>query len=164
MNIFICRHTQVHNPNKVVYRRLPGYHLSKEGEIQAKQMGDFLKKYRIKEIFTSPLERCVQVSDIIKKTIHNPEIKIHQKDYLNEWDNGERTEDIAKRMELITKDYKNNRVYVSHKDPIRVFLNDITKQPLRELDRWECPHGSIYRITVKDEISAKLIFTPEDEE
>jgi broad specificity phosphatase PhoE len=162
MNIFICRHAQVHNLNKVVYRRLPGYHLSKEGETQARQMGDFLKKYRIEEIFTSPLERCVQVSDIIKETINDSEIKIYQKDYLNEWDDGERTEDIAKRMRLIMKDYRNNRVYVSHKDPIRVFLNDITEQPLRELDRWACPHGSIYRIMIGDKISVKLIFVPED--
>ncbi len=163
MNIFICRHTQVHNPKKIVYRRLPGYRLSKNGERQAKEIGLFLKKYKIKEIFTSPMERCVQMSKIIKEIINDPKIKIYYKDYLNEWDEGERTIDIAKRMRFILRGKKNNRIYVSHKDPIRVFLNKITNQPLRELDHWDCPHGSIYKITIRKRILAKLVFTSKKE-
>jgi len=161
MNIFLCRHTQVHNPKKIVYRRLPGYYLSKQGEVETKKMGLFLKKYKIKEIFTSPMERCIQVSEIIRETMDDPGIKIYRKDYLNEWDEGERTADIARRMKSILRGKKNNRVYVSHKDPIRVFLNEITNQPLRELECWDCPHGSIYRITIGKRILAKLVFTPQ---
>jgi len=163
MNIFICRHTQVHNPKKIVYRRLPGYYLSRNGERQAREMGLFLRKYKIKEIFTSPMERCVQVSKIIKETINNSKAKIYHKDYLNEWDEGERTTKIAQRMRFILRGKKNNRIYVSHKDPIRVFLNKITNQSLRELDNWDCPYGSIYRITIREKILAKLVFTSRKE-
>lgn len=163
MNIFICRHTQVHNPEKIVYRRLPGYYLSKSGKKQAGEMGLFLKKYKIKEIFTSPIERCVQVSKIIKETINDSKVRIYHKDYLNEWDEGEKTTDIAKRMRFILRGKKNNRIYVSHEDPIRVFLNKITNRPLRELDHWNCPHGSIYRITIGGKILAKLVFIPRKE-
>jgi broad specificity phosphatase PhoE len=106
MNIFICRHTQIHNPEKIVYRRLPGYYLNKKGEMEARKMGLFLKKYKIKEIFTSPLERCIQTSKIIKETINNPRIRIYYKDYLNEWDEGERTTNIAKRMRFILRGKK----------------------------------------------------------
>jgi len=160
MNIFLCRHTQVHNPKKIVYRRLPGYYLNREGEIEARKMGLFLKKYKIKEIFTSPMERCVQVSKIIKETINDPEIKIYQKDYLNEWGEGERTLTIAKRMGSILRGKKDKRVYISHKDPIRVFLNKATNQSLRELDRWNCPHGAIYKVAIGNKISPKLVFVP----
>lgn len=158
MNIFICRHTQVHNPEKIIYRRLPGYYLSKEGETEAKEIGLFLKKYKIKEIFTSPMERCVQTAEIIKETIGNPVVKIYRKDYLNEWDEGERTTDIAKRINLILRGKKDNRVYISHKDPIRVFLNEITNQPLKELERWDCPPGAVYKITISNKmILPKLV-------
>ncbi|PIP62236.1 hypothetical protein COW98_05155 [Candidatus Roizmanbacteria bacterium CG22_combo_CG10-13_8_21_14_all_35_9] len=161
MNIFLCRHTQVHNPKKIIYRRLPGYYLSKQGEMEVKEMGSFLKKYEIKEIFTSPMERCVQTAELIKETIGNPAVKIYQKDYLNEWKEGERTTDVIRRMRHILKDKKDNRVYISHKDPIRVFLNKITNQPLQELERWDCPKGSIYEITVDGKKSLpKLLFVP----
>lgn len=160
MNIFICRHAQVHNPEKIIYRRLPGFHLSKQGEVQAKEMGLFFKKHQIKEILTSPMKRCVQTAEIIKKTIDNPIVEIYQKDYLNEWDKDERTANVVERMKFVLKDKKNNYVYVSHKDPIRVFLNEITNQSLPELDSWDCPLGTIYRITIGKRISAKLVFTP----
>lgn len=160
MNIFLCRHTQVHNPQKVVYRRLPGYYLSDQGKLQAKKTGEFLKKENIEEIFTSPMERCVQVSEVIKETIANPKIRIYQKEYLNEWGEGERTADIAKRMNFILRGKKNNRVYVSHKDPIRVFLNSVTGRPLRDIDYWDCPHGAVYKIKINKKILPELVFHP----
>ncbi len=162
MNIFICRHTRVHNPKRITYRRLPGFYLSKQGEMEAREMGLFLKEYKIKEIFTSPMERCVQTAKIIKKTIDNPAIGIYRKDYLNEWDEGERTIDVVKRMKFILRDKKNNRVYISHKDPIRVFLNRITDQPLRRLDRWDCPLGAIYKIAIGKRTLPKLFFVPKN--
>jgi len=163
MNIFICRHAQVYNPKKIVYRRLPGYYLSKQGEAEAEEMGLFLKKYKIKEIFTSPMERCVQTAGIIKKTIDNPAIKIYQKDYLNEWDEGEKTTTVAKRMRHILKDKKDNRVYISHQHPIRVFLNEITSQPPQELEQWDCPAGAIYEIAFDGKKALpKLLFIPKE--
>lgn len=162
MNIFICRHTEVLNPDKIVYRRIPGFNLSSAGEAEAAEMGGFLKDQNISEIFTSPLERCFQVSEIIKRTIGNPKIKIYPKDYLNEWDDGETTEDIAERMNNILRDYQDSCVYISHKDPIRVFLNKISNRPLKDLEYWHCPHGAIYRIDVFNDGSycAEPIFFP----
>jgi len=142
---------------------MPGFHLSEIGRLEAQKLARFIKrkKIKIKEIFTSPLERCREVSEIIRNEIGNPAIKIIAKNYLNEWNEGERTIHIVKRMSYILRNKSSDRLYVSHKDPIRVLLNKITNQPLREVERWHCPHGAIYEIKINiQKILPKLLFAP----
>lgn len=161
MRIFICRHTKVHNPQQVVYRRTPGFHLSKEGEKEAELVGKFLERLKIKEFFVSPMERCQEVARIAKNAIGDHSIKISTKEYLNEWGEGERTIAIAGRMAHILRSQKSHRLYITHKDPIRVFLNKITGESLKELERWDCPHGAVYEIKKKNgKVSVKFLFAP----
>jgi len=162
MYIFLCRHTKVHNPNGVVYRRHPGFSLAEDGREQVKFMADCLRKFKIKEIFVSPMKRCQETAHLLKVHLNDPSIEIFTKDYLNEWGRKERTREISKRMSMILRGKKSNRVYISHKDPIRVFLNKITGRILRDVEYWECPLGAIYKINVKQgRIKPKLVFYPE---
>ncbi len=160
MRILICRHATVHNPNKITYRRLPGFNLNREGQKEAESTGRFLSDYNIDFIFSSPMERCIETASIIKKIINNDKA-IVIKEYLNEWEVGEHTIDIARRMSYVLRSSKPYRLYITHRDPLRVLLNKISERPLKDIEYWHCPPGSVYEINMtKNKISAKLLFVP----
>ncbi|MGW0161950.1 histidine phosphatase family protein [Mycobacterium sp. NPDC003323] len=56
------RHGEVHNPEKVLYGRLPGYHLSERGRLQAQAAADWLASHDISYVVASPLERAQQTA------------------------------------------------------------------------------------------------------
>lgn len=57
--IHLIRHGEVHNPEKVIYGRLPHYRLSDRGRLMAKAASDELKrqKRKVNALFISPLLR-----------------------------------------------------------------------------------------------------------
>lgn len=58
--IHLMRHGEVHNPEGVLYGRMPGYHLSGLGRRMAEQVADVLAAsgHDIAAVITSPLERA----------------------------------------------------------------------------------------------------------
>ena len=58
--IHLMRHGEVHNPEGILYGRLPGYHLSTLGHQMAQQVADVLSAsgHDITRVITSPLERA----------------------------------------------------------------------------------------------------------
>ena len=58
--IHLMRHGEVHNPEGILYGRLPGYHLSALGHQMAQQVADVLSAsgHDITRVTTSPLERA----------------------------------------------------------------------------------------------------------
>ncbi len=58
--IHLMRHGEVHNPECVLYGRLPGYHLSNLGSRMAQQVADVLAAsgHDLTHVITSPLERA----------------------------------------------------------------------------------------------------------
>lgn len=60
--VHLLRHGEVHNPDKVLYGRLPGFRLSVAGEQMAEIAARFLAKRPIGYIVSSPLERAVQTA------------------------------------------------------------------------------------------------------
>ena len=40
--VHVMRHGEVHNPEKILYGRLPDYHLSERGRAQAQAVADWL--------------------------------------------------------------------------------------------------------------------------
>lgn len=160
MRILVCRHATVHNPDKVIYRKLAGFSLSDEGRKEAELIGKFLSVYDVDSIFSSPMERCVETASIIKKTI-NSDKPIIIADYLNEWGEREHTDDVARRMSHVLESDKPYQLYITHKDPLRVLLNKIYGRPLRDIEYWDCSPGSVYEINITgDKISAELLFVP----
>jgi broad specificity phosphatase PhoE len=62
VTVHLLRHGEVHNPDGVLYGRLPGFRLSELGERQAQAAGDWLATRDIGYLVSSPLERARQTA------------------------------------------------------------------------------------------------------
>jgi broad specificity phosphatase PhoE len=60
--VHLLRHGEVHNPDKVLYGRLPGYRLSELGEQMAARAADALADRDVTAVISSPLERAQQTA------------------------------------------------------------------------------------------------------
>lgn len=79
--IHFIRHGYVHNPNKILYGRLPRFRLSTEGLRQAQTAANYCATYPITQIYTSPMLRARQTAAIVAQP-HS--LKISQSSLLNE--------------------------------------------------------------------------------
>lgn len=60
--VHLLRHGEVHNPDRVLYGRLPGFRLSVAGEQMAETAARYLVKRPIGYLVSSPLERALQTA------------------------------------------------------------------------------------------------------
>lgn len=60
--VHLLRHGLVHNPEGILYGRLPGYHLSDTGRAMADRIAEYLAGSDIAYVATSPLERAVETA------------------------------------------------------------------------------------------------------
>jgi len=60
--VHVMRHGEVHNPEKILYGRLPDYHLSERGRAQAQAVADWLADRDIIYVVASPLERAQETA------------------------------------------------------------------------------------------------------
>jgi len=63
--VHLVRHGEVENPRRVLYGRLPGYHLSADGRMMAKAAAGFLAGRDVTVLLTSPLERAQETAEPI---------------------------------------------------------------------------------------------------
>ena len=56
--VHLLRHGEVHNPEGVLYGRLPDYHLSELGHAMAQRVGDWFTPNDVIHVVSSPLERA----------------------------------------------------------------------------------------------------------
>ena len=89
--IHIVRHAEVHNPDHVVYARLPRFGLSERGFGQAEDAARYLAGQPIAAVWSSPLERALQTADAIAKR-HTLTVKVDGN--LTEWKLADRWEGI----------------------------------------------------------------------
>lgn len=80
--IHLVRHAEVHNPDHVVYGRLPHYGLSELGRQQALDAARYLAGQPIVAVWSSPLERALETGGIIAAR-HNLPVRVD--DELTEW-------------------------------------------------------------------------------
>nr|WP_026256708.1 histidine phosphatase family protein [Mycobacterium sp. 155] len=66
--VHVMRHGEVFNPEKVLYGRLPGYHLSDRGRLQAQAAADWLANHDIIYVVASPLERAQETAKPIAES------------------------------------------------------------------------------------------------
>lgn len=83
--IHCVRHGEVDNPNKVLYGRLKGFHLSVNGKESAKHLADFFSDRNIKRIMCSPLERTCETIEPYQKL--HPDVVFEKDDRLIEAEN-----------------------------------------------------------------------------
>ncbi|WP_058234765.1 histidine phosphatase family protein [Devriesea agamarum] len=60
--VHLVRHGEVHNPNKILYGRLPGYRLSELGQRMAERAGAYLADHDVTLVISSPLLRARQTA------------------------------------------------------------------------------------------------------
>jgi broad specificity phosphatase PhoE len=60
--VHLVRHGEVANPDGVIYGRLPGYHLSADGQVMAKNAADYLADRDVTVLRCSPLDRAVETA------------------------------------------------------------------------------------------------------
>ncbi len=65
--VHVMRHGEVHNPEGVLYGRLPGYHLSDLGRQMADRVAEHLADRDITHVVASPLERAQETAGPIAK-------------------------------------------------------------------------------------------------
>jgi broad specificity phosphatase PhoE len=63
--VHLVRHGEVDNPGRILYGRLPGFHLSEAGRVMAKAAADFLAGRDVTVVRSSPLERAVETAEPI---------------------------------------------------------------------------------------------------
>jgi broad specificity phosphatase PhoE len=60
--VHLLRHGEVHNPEGVLYGRMPGFRLSERGRQQAQTVADALAEHRLVHVVASPLERAQETA------------------------------------------------------------------------------------------------------
>lgn len=72
--IYLIRHADVENPNKVLYGHLDGFQLSALGRAQASAVGERLRTEDLHRIVSSPLARAVETAQLINERLAQPVI------------------------------------------------------------------------------------------
>jgi broad specificity phosphatase PhoE len=70
--VHLLRHGEVHNPNHVLYGRLPGYHLSANGRMMAVAAADYFEGRPVAAVFASPLERAQETAQPVADRLDLP--------------------------------------------------------------------------------------------
>ncbi len=65
--ITLVRHGEVHNPNGIIYGRLPGFGLSERGRQQAQAAAEALRDQRIDALYVSPQPRALQTAQFLRE-------------------------------------------------------------------------------------------------
>lgn len=71
--VHLMRHGEVHNPEGILYGRLPDYHLSELGRQMADRVAEHLADRDIRYVVASPLERAQETAEPIGK-VHGLEV------------------------------------------------------------------------------------------
>lgn len=71
LTLHLVRHGEVHNPDKILYGRLPGFYLNAAGREQAAAIGRYLATLPITRLFTSPMDRTQQTASIARDALDN---------------------------------------------------------------------------------------------
>src|SRR6266568_3832009 len=156
--IYLIRHGEVHNPQGIIYGRLPGYGLSEKGKKEVEKSAEFLADKQIDTIYASPQQRTKESAEIIRtklnlSTVHiadeiNETLTSYQGEKFSNLDSlqsevyikplsptDETIEQIAKRMMDFIKGLLNKHpgeciAVVSHGDPIMALKAVIKHTPL----------------------------------
>jgi broad specificity phosphatase PhoE len=80
--LLFVRHTEVHNPDDILYGRLPRFRLTDLGRRQAEASAAALAEEPVTAIYSSPRLRARQTAQIL--AMPHPEARLHQSHLLDE--------------------------------------------------------------------------------
>ncbi len=67
--VHLVRHGEVYNPDKILYGRIPGYHLSSRGFSQAARTAQSFEGHDVVHLAASPLQRTQETAGEIAKVV-----------------------------------------------------------------------------------------------
>ena len=70
--VHLLRHGEVYNPDKVLYGRLPDFHLSERGRRMAEMAAEWFEGHDIAELHSSPLDRTQETAEPLQKMFGLP--------------------------------------------------------------------------------------------
>ncbi|MBB6118296.1 histidine phosphatase family protein [Nocardiopsis algeriensis] len=70
--VHLLRHGEVHNPSKVLYGRLPDFHLSERGRQMAEAAAEWFEGHDIAALYSSPLDRTQETAVPLQKALDLP--------------------------------------------------------------------------------------------
>jgi broad specificity phosphatase PhoE len=70
--VHLLRHGEVENPDRIIYGRLPGYHLSANGRAMAEAAEGFFADRGVVALFSSPLERALETARPVAERLGLP--------------------------------------------------------------------------------------------
>jgi broad specificity phosphatase PhoE len=70
--VHLLRHGEVHNPEGILYGRLPGFRLSAAGEAMAERAARWFEDRDVVHLVSSPLERAQQTADPLSELLALP--------------------------------------------------------------------------------------------
>jgi len=153
MHIYLVRHTKYHNPENIFPFHLPVY-LSTEGREHAHRIADWFHNHSLLEvpIYTSPILRCVQTSEIIASATDSfvmsdsrlietasPQLQGQVQPEKDPWkyeDTDTTRETQAAIKDRVTDIFEEKMtlgkdcVLVSHGDPLTILFYHLQKSPL----------------------------------
>ncbi|MDY3128077.1 MAG: histidine phosphatase family protein [Corynebacterium sp.] len=65
--VHLVRHGEVHNPGRILYGRIPGYHLSTRGRAMAEKTAEVFTDHDVTYLAASPLQRTQETAAPIAK-------------------------------------------------------------------------------------------------
>ncbi len=80
--VTLVRHGHVHNPDNIIYGRLPGFGLSEVGRQQVEAAAAHLLDAELGAVFTSPQQRAMETAEILQR--HHPDLAIRRTDLVDE--------------------------------------------------------------------------------
>ncbi|MBL7150710.1 histidine phosphatase family protein [Candidatus Microgenomates bacterium] len=162
--IYLIRHCEYENPQRVVPGRMPGFPLSIKGKKNAKLLANYFKNKKIVAVYSSPILRTKQTAEIIAselnlKVLASPLLKetkspyqgislekffklkndvFFQKKHIE--GGGESIEEIKARMkkfinEILEKHYNSKVIIVSHGDPIMIYTITLAEGKVKMLKK-----------------------------
>ena len=82
MTVFLVRHGEVENPDRVVYADMPGFGLSERGRAEAAAAAEFLGSMEVAAIYASPLQRAQETAWILAERCR---VQVGTREDLTEW-------------------------------------------------------------------------------
>jgi broad specificity phosphatase PhoE len=82
MTVFMVRHGEVDNPDRLVYADMPGFGLSARGRLEASAAAEFLAPLGLTAIYASPLQRAQETAAAIAAACR---VEVATRDDLTEW-------------------------------------------------------------------------------
>jgi len=67
LTLYFVRHGEVHNPDQILYGRLPDFQLNAKGKRQAQAAASHLSGHNISAVYTSPMLRAQQTAQIVAR-------------------------------------------------------------------------------------------------